>query len=137
MNSTLRSFSVLVASCLAAACVARATRSPDACRISGGQSAIARQYAPGAGGLRGRVLAAGSLVPLRNALIDVEPGAVRTTSDSAGRFHIPLSRGTYVLRIRLIGYQTAIDTISTPGFDGFDVTAVLVQPNPGLIGCTG
>jgi hypothetical protein len=89
------------------------------------------------GGLRGRILAAGSLAPLRDALIDVEPGAIRTFSDTAGYFRIPLSRGTYALRVRLLGYQTAVDSIDAPGVDGFDVTVLLAKPNPGLIGCTG
>ena len=127
----------LVAASLLSSCVSRPSPSAAPCRISDAQSGIARQYAQGAGGIRGRVIAVRSLTPLPDALIEVQPGGIRTFSDTAGNFRIPLSRVTYVLRIRRLGYETVVDTIDFGGLDGFDVTALLAQPNPGLIGCDG
>ena len=73
--------------------------------------------------------------PLPGALIAVL-GAQRVSCDSTGRFHIALGRGTYIVQVRAVGYLTVQDMISLPGLDGFDVIAVLAQPNPGLVGCT-
>jgi hypothetical protein len=40
-----------------------------------------------------------------------------------------------VVQVRAVGYASVQDTISLPGLDGFEVIAVLAQPNPGLLGC--
>lgn len=105
------------------------------CVISPAQSRIAWQYAPGVGGLRGRVVnAAGT--PLADAVIEIDPGGLRTISDSTGHFRISLPAGTFPVRARAFGYTEANDTISVPGLDGFDAIVVLARPNPGLIGCS-
>jgi len=107
----------------------------QSCVISAARSSLAWQYAPAAAGIRGRVVALASGRPLPGALITVA-GSQKATSDSAGRFQIALGRGTYVVQVRATGYLSVQDTISLPGLDGFDMVAVLAQPNPGLLGCT-
>lgn len=105
------------------------------CVISDARSSLAWQYSPAASGIHGRVIALATGRPLPGALIAVL-GGQRVTSDGVGRFHIALGRGTYVVQVRAVGYLTVQDTISLPGLDGFDVIAVLAQPNPGMVGCT-
>lgn len=120
---------------LAIACRPPIAQTPS-CTISGARSSLAWQYAPAGAGIRGQVVALASARPLVGALISVI-GARQVTSDSAGRFQIALGRGTYVVQVRAAGYVSVQDTIALPGLDGFDIMAVLAQPNPGLLGCTG
>lgn len=53
--------------------------------------------------------------PLRQAEIIVNPSAVRTRADSAGRFSVSLRRGGRVeVIVRLVGYRQFIDSVRVP-----------------------
>jgi hypothetical protein len=134
LSRRVRILKALLGSALAISCHPPISHR-HSCVISAARSSLAWQYAPAAAGLRGEVVALASGRPLSGAVIRVG-AAQQVTSDSAGRFRIALDHGTYVVQVRAVGYASVQETISLPGLDGFEVIAVLAQPNPGLLGCT-
>lgn len=105
------------------------------CSISTARSTLAWQYLPGAGGIRGRVVDV-EQQPIVGALVNVGPTSRPLAADGAGRFQLALREGRYLVQVRAVGYVAVQDTISLPGLDGFQVLAVLVHANPGLLGCS-
>lgn len=136
MTESLRIGTAVLALSLVVGCQSLAIHQRG-CTVSSARSTLAWEYAPGAGGVRGRVLALGSLQPISGAMINVAPTGQRLVTDSAGRFRIRLAEGRYVLRVRALGYVSVDDTISLPGLDGFEVLAVLARQDPDLVGCSG
>src|SRR5690349_7406092 len=106
------------------------------CSISPARSSIAWQYVSGAKGIRGRVLALGTLQPISGAMISAPSAQSQVSSDTAGFLQIALGKGHYLVQVRATGYAGVQDTINLPGLDGYDVVAVLAHASPSLLGCS-
>lgn len=106
--------------------------SDSLCIFSGPErSALAWQSAARSftgGGIEGHIVRLRDLQPIRYGSVNLEPGTVRTLSDSANHFAIKkVPSGRYLLRVRALGFPQVADSI-TLGADGLVVLAALSDP---------
>lgn len=74
---------------------------------------------------RGRVIDARTAAPLQSAIIEVEPGRRRVSTDSLGTFRLPdLPTGRYHIRVHRFGFVEARDS-GTYGMGGLRLLAAL------------
>jgi hypothetical protein len=131
----MRAFISVLALCAGIAAQAEAqTPSPSLCIFSSRErSSLAWQTAMASfngGSLVGRVLRLRNQQPIRSAAVTLEPGGLRTVSDSLGKFQFAgAPNGRYLLRVRALGNGEVKDSV-TLGADGLVVLAVLADSPP-------
>src|SRR5262249_21627976 len=79
----------------------------------------------GRGTIEGHVFQIPGAIPAKGALIELQPGGILASTDSAGFFRVnPVKQGHYRIRVRGLGLKPALDSI-TNGIGGVEVVAVL------------
>ncbi|HEY0674100.1 MAG TPA: TonB-dependent receptor plug domain-containing protein, partial [Longimicrobiales bacterium] len=63
----------------------------------------------------GTVVEAGTGVPLRNAQVTIPSLNISIPTDPNGRFTIQVPRGTHSLRVNMLGYKSAVQSIAAEG----------------------
>lgn len=125
---------VLIGSILAGSCAGvPPARAP--CVFPGPPVSAIASGIPMAGdsAFRGRVLSIAG-TPLQG-ILQLEPGGYESGADSMGRFQfLDVPRGRYLLRVQMIGFVTAVDSV-TYGEYGLEVLAALAPYQLGLHEC--
>lgn len=74
------------------------------------------------GTIRGQIVERESLAPLANATVQVADTEIGALSDQQGRFSLSVPAGTHQVRVTLIGYETAVRSVTVGAGETVETT---------------